>query len=93
MATTTTYKCDKCGAEQATADQFWHISVLLTSKPLGYSSAYPSATRKIEVCRACVLALGLLPPSIGDGTKAPVPPTTEELILKVLARCGVEPQS
>ena len=56
MAIITIYKCDKCGAEQSTAEQFWKLSVQY--EHLG-TSLCVSGTDGINVCRKCLESLGI----------------------------------
>lgn len=84
---TVTYKCDKCGAEQAKPDQFWHIEVSFKHHQNGscreYARVYPD--QQIHVCRACLETFGLVP-SIIQVEPTPLP-TIETLIREVISRC------
>ena len=83
MAIITIYKCDKCGAEQSTADQFWKLSVQY--EHLG-TSICVSGTDGINVCRKCLESLGIYASPETKESPEYSPPTIEELISEIIYR-------
>lgn len=80
------YKCDKCGSEQATADQFWTVGV--KASPLNYPhDMFVSNKHVMEVCRPCLESFGIhVQPTPKDQPQPPAPPTLEELISDIVLR-------
>lgn len=82
----TTYKCDKCSSEQNSPEQFWTIGVGFSSTNCSPSIGLKS---RIHVCRKCLAGFGLV---TEKSVTQPSPlPTTEDLIIEVLGRCGIYP--
>ena len=79
MSITTIYKCDKCGNEQTTGEQFWTVHLSISCK---YFS--DSRQKEIEVCRPCLESFGILVPAEKAKTLPP-PPTVEDLIREIIA--------
>ena len=88
MSVQTIYKCDKCSKEQPTMAQFWEISISANTID-DPRSGYPRAT--IQVCRACLESYGIYAKKETKEAVGYSPPSTEELILEVLGRCGIQP--
>ena len=88
MSVQTIYKCDKCSKEQPTMVQFWEISI--SAKAI--DDPYPGRqTATIQVCRACLESYGIYAKKETKEAVGYSPPSTEELILEVLGRCGIQP--
>ena len=80
MSVITTYTCDRCGAQQATTEQFWTVGVCYAA----YSSPITRTIYKsIHACRACVEEMGLVP-TIRTGKQPAPPPTIEDLIRGII---------
>ena len=78
MSITTTYKCDKCGNEQASKEQFWHVEIVVSTLYV------PKYTQKeIDVCRPCLESFGIFV-SIEMKETLPPPPTVEDLIREII---------
>lgn len=77
---TTIYKCDRCGHEQPTNEQFWILQVEARLSGTGWASW----TRYMHVCRPCLEFFGVhdREPEVRE---AP-PPTLEELIIEIVRR-------
>lgn len=82
---TTIYKCDICGLEQDDNKQFWTVGV--TASYQGYSSMSFVENKYLEVCRPCLESLGIYVQKKKDDS-LPNPPTIEELIREIIARCS-----
>lgn len=84
MSITTIYKCDRCGAEQSTSNQFWTVGVVAKH---GHDTFqwYDSFTdgKVIQVCRPCLGDLGIF---VHPREKAPenTPVTIEALIREIV---------
>lgn len=83
MSVTTIYKCDKCGAETQSREQFWEVAVTLRS--ISSNDAVPR--NKQHWCRMCVEAAGILPPVAHEQAKERVlpSPTFEDLVRSIVA--------
>lgn len=85
---TTIYKCDKCGSEQETDEQFWTVGV--TAYCSGRYSARGGEYDYVEgmhmqVCRLCLEGFGIY---AQKKPHEPVSqPTTEDLIREIIQRC------
>lgn len=82
MSIVTIYKCDKCGCEQHTSDQFWTVGII--ADHFQYSSRRNFVKdMNIQVCRPCLESFG-----IHVMTK-PEPehrkPTVEDLIGEIIS--------
>jgi hypothetical protein len=88
MSIQTIYKCDKCGAEQDTYEQFWAVGIAALHFPLNTERSF-LADKSIQVCRPCLESFGI---HVTKKPSAPVPkpPTVEELIREILQLCGEE---
>ena len=82
---TTTYKCDRCGAEQKTDMQMWQVEVYVNHLP-GVPRKFHFRTSTSPIwCRKCVDALDLL-----KGWKPPAEeleqpkPTLEDQIREII---------
>ena len=76
---TTIYKCDKCGNELPSKEQFWTVEIITSSV---YNSRHSEAV--IEVCRPCLESFGINVPK--DKAKIlPPPPTVEDLIREIIS--------
>lgn len=85
MSVTTTYTCDRCGAQQSTPEQFWTIGVvakhdLHTAFP---KWELPLERNRMQVCRACCEAMGMVPRMV-PVENPPPPPTLEDLIRELI---------
>ena len=72
---TVTYKCDKCGNEETTGDQFWKVGV--AAHPHNSSFSTFLAGRTMHVCRPCLESLGI--------HVTAKPPTLEDMIREIVA--------
>ena len=79
---TTIYKCDKCGNEQNDTEQFWTVGI--TAEVMYVSSR---VVKSIHVCRPCLESFGIYVSPKKD-EPLPAPPTVEELIREIIARCS-----
>lgn len=85
MAIKHIFKCDKCGAEQSTPEQFWTIGVFATLHSQGIRN--PSETVKdkaIQVCRNCLEAFGIHRQASNPAALTPMP-TIEDLVRQIIA--------
>lgn len=60
MSIRTIYKCDKCGKEQETNNQFWFLKLIANcgeSPASGYTHSTP--VHQMQVCRECLEAFGI----------------------------------
>jgi len=78
MSITIIYKCDKCGNEQTTKDQFWHVEIVTSH----YSSK--CIQKEIDVCRPCLESFGINVPEEKEEALPP-PPTVEDLIREIIS--------
>ena len=82
---TTTYKCDRCGHEQADNTQMWNVWIGYACLP--YTRGYGTTTgvRDSLWCRPCMETMKVLGAERED-PKAPVvpPPTLEETIREII---------
>ncbi len=96
MAHETTFKCDKCNETWSLVDdpkrQRWALQ--LKAGCLGNGSLYPTSTPsdhggKVELCRPCMVLLGLVPSSkVGiPDPPTPEPKPTALEIIEMLAEC------
>ena len=83
MAVITIYKCDKCGAEQSTNEQFWYLAVAYRCMHSNYGE---SKTKGINVCRKCLESLGINASKAVRESSEYNPPTIEELIAEIVQR-------
>lgn len=84
MSIKTIYKCDKCGSEQESNNQFWTVGV--TANCSNYASRDFVAGKSMQVCRPCLESFGIHVQHKQD-EPAQQPPTLEELILEIISRC------
>jgi len=78
---TTIYKCDKCGNEQTSKEQFWLVEIVVSAhKLLRQVSKYTE--REIDVCRPCLESFGINVPD--EKAKTLPPPTVEDLIREII---------
>ncbi len=84
MSITTIYKCDKCGAEQNTPNQFWTVGVVAKHghDPYQWSDSFTDH-KVMQVCRPCLESLGIF---VNPREKAPenTPVTIEALIREII---------
>lgn len=86
MSIRTIYKCDKCGNEQATAEQFWTVGVSAKHHMYGSNNDFV-AGKSLEVCRPCLESFGIhVQKKPGETTPSPVP-SVEDLIREIIQRC------
>lgn len=93
MSTTVIYKCDRCGKESTNEKEIDLAIVGIGVKREKYSS-YPEhnydladhCNRETEMCGACRIELGILPPKkrSDGGMVAPVPPSLEDVIREII---------
>ena len=83
----TIYKCDKCGHEQHTPEQFWTVGVTADCWGMG-SKFVPD--KSLQVCRPCLEHLGIYPRQKTIESPTYAPPSLEELIREILARVEVQ---
>ena len=85
------YKCDKCGAEQNTKNQFWELSVTTTHLGSPFLET-TKCTKPYQVCRKCLEHMGIYTQkSIKESTEFN-PPTIEKLLKEVILRTIEENQ-
>ena len=51
---TTIYKCDKCGLEQTTNDQFWNVGVAAQHTNYTFKNTQYVTGKTMQVCRSCL---------------------------------------
>lgn len=96
MSITIIYTCDKCGSEQEKPEQFWQIGVVTKQAGLNVPTLkggnYETFTtgKSLQICRPCLESFGIFAQK-KEGIEQPEPPTTEELIVDILDRCGIHP--
>jgi hypothetical protein len=84
MSVKTTYKCDKCGAEQDTDDQFWTVGIYANCQCLSDNKV---TGKSLQVCRLCLEELGIYAETKINKDLMPVPiPTVEDLIRTIMER-------
>ena len=77
----TKYICDRCKAEQPTAEQFWKVGIqvhTINSQPRPYDTG-PTA----QWCRECVEDMGILP-TFKEGKVVDPKPTLEDMIREIV---------
>ena len=87
MAITTTYKCDKCGKEQNTREQFWTVGVSASCSQA--TSKYDAPYFKMEVCRACLESFGIYAQKVKEPEQQQKTPTLEELIIDIVMNAEI----
>jgi hypothetical protein len=80
MSTRAIYKCDRCGKEQETAEQFWTVAVMATTGQWSYP---PSIQQKKEWCRKCLDEMNVLG-WVKEPTLSVPAPTFEDLIREIV---------
>lgn len=94
MSVRTIYTCDKCGKEQDNNKQFWSVGVGATCLETRYSGGsimdWSVKDKTLQVCRPCLESFGIHVIKRKDETIPNKLPTTEELIVEILSRVGVE---
>ena len=83
MSIKTEYICDKCGAVQASEEQFWELKVSAEHVDYTSTNRYVDAARTMQVCRQCLESLGYHV-QVKPGQSTPTPPTLEELIIEIV---------
>lgn len=87
MSVKTIYICDKCQNEQPTAEQFWTVGV--SANVHTYVGDHFVEGKSMQVCRPCLESFGIyVRQKPNDATPPPAPPTVEELIREIVARCS-----
>lgn len=91
MSIVTTYKCDRCGAEQDTPKQMWEVAILTQhleslNPKLSNQRHFRFLPRGTPIwCRKCIDAVGLLdgwtPPT---ETPASPEPTLEDKVREIM---------
>lgn len=88
------YKCDKCGVETESNIQFWimEVRIMALNTTLGNTAKNKNGEMSQGVCRMCLESYGIF---VQDKEKEKITtyPTTEELILEILEKCGIYPTS
>lgn len=84
MSIQTIYKCDKCGAEQSTSNQFWTVGVVAKHGHDQFEF-YENFTdgKAMQVCRKCLESLGIHV-SIKEKVVENTPVTIESLIRELI---------
>lgn len=82
ITTITVYKCDRCGAEQNTSEQFWSVGIVAGQDSI--TPQYKPMDRQMHVCRKCLNELGVFSSSKSKEEKVPM---IEGLIREVAQRC------
>ena len=87
MSVKTIYTCDKCGAEQLSAEQFWTVGVwaIHSVNNLPTNPSEFVQNKSMQVCRPCLELLGIHVKT-KPGAEIATPPTVEELIREILER-------
>lgn len=87
----TIYKCDKCGKEQDTAEQFWTVGIFARAKDRypARSSLDESADRSLEVCRPCLESLGVHVQKVNPPAVQPPVASLEDRIREIAEMCGI----
>jgi hypothetical protein len=75
---TTTYKCDRCGAEDTTND------IALTTIRVQYGQYKKEDKRTAEWCLNCRIETGLTNPKNGDVKPIDPPLTLEDLVREIV---------
>lgn len=87
MSVKITYKCDKCGAESESDDQFWIVSV--SAQVYKYRQSLSAPQKSIQICRKCLDSFGIIiKPK--DPVEAAKFPTIEDLIVEIVQRTAKE---
>lgn len=81
----TTYICDRCSNEQATAEQFWAVGVWATHDG-GYRDSAREHKKGIQVCRACLEALGFHVQTETKKHPEYVERTTEDILRELIEK-------
>lgn len=82
----TIYKCDRCGAEQGSREQFWTVGVSAScSLALPPHEPYK---KQIQVCRPCLDVLGIFVKEGATDDSVRHVPSVEELIREIIERCS-----
>ena len=86
MSVQTIYKCDKCGAEQGTVDQFWTVGVFahVYNGSLNTYSPAIDGDYKMQVCRKCLEEFGIHASNRPPKEPARAPITLEDLIIELV---------
>jgi hypothetical protein len=88
MSITTIYKCDKCGKEQDTNQQFWTVGVSASCSPnpppSTSSPRYFVENMSMQVCRLCLEKFGIYAKKVEEPEQQPRTPTLEELIIEIV---------
>ena len=85
------YKCDKCGVDQSTKEQFWELSAVATHLGSSYLQARP-CTKPYQVCRKCLEHMGIYTQKVIRNSPEFNPPTIEELLKEIILRTIEENQ-
>ena len=81
----TSYICDKCGAVQDSPEQFWTIGLVYSHQGATYLQySTPKKKHTMQLCRRCLVDLGILIPANTDEPVSQSPPTLEELIRDII---------
>ena len=81
------HTCEKCGAEQLSSDQFWHVGVIANTIDYDLAHAhnrYFVKDKIIEVCRPCLESFGIHVQQEEQATPPLSYPTIEELIRQIV---------
>lgn len=85
MSSRTIYKCDKCGVEKDSRDQFWFVCVLISSDMFPTVQHYGSWSHRKEWCRSCVESAGMLPRVVLKDVPISEPaPTLEDMFREII---------
>ena len=83
MTITTIYKCDKCGNEQPTREQFWVIGVAVRHEGnYGSRTMDIQGERQMHVCRPCLESFGIYAKEKPQEPETPV--TIETLMRQII---------
>ena len=83
------YRCDRCGAEQEKAEQFWTVSIGANEGTFAPSCTQLVSGKSIQVCRSCLEELGIYDHRSDEKkANAPPAPSVENLILQILELVG-----
>lgn len=92
MAIKNIFICDRCGKEQESSEQMWHVGAYIQSYTYGSKEISKPSDSQLW-CRSCCVATGFMfrdkPES--DGSISPVPePTLEQKLRQIIGQIVAE---
>jgi hypothetical protein len=87
---TTTYKCDRCGAEQTNPEQMWNVGISCKHADSSYGMMFDTPHHQELWCRKCCDELQIIGRPIVHKDQPAAPMVTLEEMIREIMREEIE---